>query len=356
MALEKLLRTGRILFEQKYLQGSKQLFHTLFKTEDMDTSTTVLLDEFTDSPVAVPYRDKNNQAHLREYIPGSGTLYEPPIADEQTPVDEVLRDQTVEGIESTAGFNAAQMRKVDKILNTQTTDHMMTKNKQAIDEYRTGIFYAKGITAKDIGKNETFSRDVANDLTANFSTVSIDDALAAGNDQLNVQDCSQDNRFAILGKSWQKEFESDSNVIARMQANPVNELVMQQLMPAEWVGTQGLKWIATYRPVGSSVAIQLFSYNPGVKYTAYKGATAEAWIPDDEMIMGSFDSPSYRIYRGIDVVNETVSKILRVVGELVFDSYISASPVAEFFRSHTRHLFLMGNINHTLRSTGSNFS
>ena len=103
-------------------------------------------------------------------------------------------------------------------------------------------------------------------------------------------------------------------------------------------------------------ALTDFSYNPGVKYTAYKGATATPWIPDDEMIMGSFDSPSYRIYRGIDVVNETVSKIIRTVGELVFDTYISASPVAEFFRSHTRHLFLMGNINHTLRSTGSNFN
>jgi hypothetical protein len=355
MALETLLRTGRILFEQKYFQKSKQLFHLLFKTEDMDDTTTVLLDEFTDSPVAVPYRDKNNQAHLREYIPGSGTLYEPPIADEQTPVDEKLRDQAVEGSEATAGFNDAQMRKVDKIINTQTTDHMMTKNKQAIDEYRDGVFYAKGITSNDIGKNEVFARDVANDLTADFSSVTIDQALAAGNDQLNDQDCSQDNRFAIMGKSFQKEFETDTNVIARMQANPVNELVMQKLSPSEWAGTQGLKWFATYRPAGSSVDVQLFSYNPGIQYKAYKGATAEPWIPDDEMIMGSFDSPSYRIYRGIDVVNETVSKILRVVGELVFDSYISASPVAEFFRSHTRHLFLMGNINHTLRSTGSNF-
>lgn len=356
MSLETLLRSGRILFEQKYLQGTKQLYHTLFSIPDEDESTTVLLDEFIDEPVAVPYRDKNNQAHLREYIPGSGVLYEPPIADEQTPIDEVLRDEAVEGAESTAGFNQAQMRKVDKILNTQTTDHKVTKIKQAIDVYRDGIFYAKGITGNDIGKNEPFTRDAGNDLTADFSAVSIDDALAAGNDQLNDQSCSQDNRFCIMGKSWQKEFESDSGVQTRMQANTANILVMQQMNPPEWMGTQGLKWFGTYRPEGSSVEINLFSYNPSLKYVAYKGAAAAPWIPDDEMIMGSFDSPSYRIHRGIDVVNETVSKIVRVVGELVFDSYISASPVAEFFRSHTRHLFLMGNINHTLRSTGSNFS
>ena len=355
MALEQLLRTGRILFEQKFLQGPKQLYHLLFKFEDMDDTTTVLLDEFIDEPVAVPYRDKNNQAHLREYLPGSGTLYEPPIADEETPVDEVLRDQAVEGVEATTGFNTAQMRKVDKIMNTQTTDHKVTKIKQAIDVYRDGVFYAKGITAADIGKNETFARDVGNDLTADFAVVSIDDALAAGNDQLNDQDCPQDNRFAIVGKSWQKEYEGDSGVQTKMQANTANVLVMQNMNPPEWMGTQGLKWLGDYRPEGSSVMISMFSFNPGLKYVAYKGATAAPWIPDDEMIMGSFDSSSYRIFRGIDVVNAAM-KILRVVGELVFDTYISASPVAEFFRSHTRHLFLMGNINHTLRSTGSNFS
>jgi hypothetical protein len=248
------------------------------------------------------------------------------------------------------------MRKVNKIINTQTTDHKMLKNKQAIDVYRDGIFYAKGITANDIGKNETFSRDVGNDLTADFSSVTIDDALAAGNHQLDDQDCSQDNRFAIVGKSWQKEFESDSTVQAKIQANASNILLIQKMSPPEWEGTQGLKWFATYRPEGSSVDINLFSYNPGIKYKAYKGATAVRWIPDDEMIMGSFDSPAYRIYRGIDVINDLANKIVRVVGELVFDTYISKSPVAEFFRSHTRHLFLMGNINHTLRSTGSNFS
>ena len=275
MSLETLLRSGRILFEQKYLQGSKQLFHTLFKMEDADTSATVLLDEFIDEPIAVAYRDKNNQAHLREYIPGSGTLYEPPIADEQTPVDEVLRDESVEGMESTAGFNAAQMRKTDKILNTHSTDHNMRKNKQAIDMYREGVFYAPGIGGNDIGKNEPFTRDVGNDLTADFSAVTIDDALAAGNDQLTDHDCSQDNRFCIMGKSWQKEWENDTNVQNRMQANTANVLVMQNMNPPEWMGTQGLKWLGEYRPAVSSVGINMFSYNPGVKYTAYNGASRQ---------------------------------------------------------------------------------
>ncbi len=356
MALETLLRTGRILFEQKYLQDKKQLFHTLFKTADKDTTTTVLIDEFIDEPVAVAYRDKNNEAHLREYTPGSGTLYEPPIADEQTPVDETLRDQAVEGVSSTSGFNTAQVRKTDKILNTHQTDHNMRKNKQAIDVYRDGVFYAPGIGGKDINKNETFTRDSGNDQTANFSLISIDDALAAANDQLNDQDCSQDNRFCVMGKSWHKEWETDSNVQARMRSNPENVLLAQNLNPPTWMSTQGLMFLGIYRPAGSSIAIRMFTYNPGIKYRSHTGATPERWIPDDEMIMGSFDSPSYRVYRGIDVVNETVSKIKRVVGELVFDSFISASPVAEIFRSHTRHLFLMGNINHTLRSTGSNFS
>lgn len=356
MAVETLLRTGRELYEQKYLMGSRQLFHTLFRQEDMGDGTTFLLDEFIDVPYAVAYRDENNQAHVRNYIPGSGTLLTPPRASEKTPIDEKLRDEAVEGVEATAGFATAQMRKVDKILGIHSSAHNMTKNKQAMDVLRTGTFLAKGIDAADIGKDEDYSRDAGNDITADFSAVSIDDALTAAMEVLNDQSCPRMGRFAILGKSWQAELENDSTVLTKMQANTANVLIRQNMNPPDWQGTEGLEWLGEYRPSGSSNAIQLFSYNPGVQYKASEGATAAPWIPDDEAVFGSFNSPTWRVYRGMDVVSDDGNGIERVSGELVFDTFISKEPVAEFYRSNTRHMFVYGNINHTVRSTGSNFS
>lgn len=354
MSVETILRTGRILYEEKYGKGPNQLFAALFRTPDSDTSANVLLDEYIESEYAVAYRDLNNQAHIRNYAPGSGTLYEVPIASEKTLVGEELRDAAVEGLEVTTGFDAAQMRKIDKIIGAHSLAHIMTKNKQAIDVLRTGIFYAKGINATDIGKNENFARDVLNDITANFSTVSVDAALTAINTRLDATGCPTDGRAVLLGSSWRTKIESDSTVLTKMQANTSNVVAEFMMNPPMWNGVEGLSWIGRYRPSGSLTALDLFGYNPGFLYKASKGASGEAWIPADEAVAFSFMSPTWRIYRGIDIKNGNT--IDRAVGETVFDSFVSDDPVGEFFRSATRHLFLYGNINHTLRSTGSNFT
>lgn len=356
MSVETLLRTGRSLFEQKYLNGPNQIYKALFRNEDMDDSATFLLDEFIDAPYAVAYRDKNNQAHVRNYEPGSGTLYEPPIASEKTPIDEKLRDQAVEGVEATSGFSTAQMRKTDKIIGIHTTAHNMTKNKQAIDVLRTGIFYAKGIGATDIGKNENFARIAGNDITADFSAVSIDDALKAGIAQLRSQGCPLSNMAVILGADWQAELEKDTTVLTKMQANTSNVVVELSGNPGPWQGVEGLYWIGRYRPAGAVASLDILSYSPGVQYKEDSAAAGVDFMPSTEMVMFSFDSPTFRVFRGVDIVGETGNDIQRVSGELVMDSYISGDPPAEFLRSTTRHMFVYGNINHTLRSTGSNFN
>lgn len=353
MGIDTLLRTGKILYEKKYLKGSKQLFQAIFKNEDSDTSASVLLDEYIESEYAVAYRDKDNQAHLRNYSPGSGTLYEVPVASEKTVIDEALRDEAVEGVGVTAGFGTAQMRKTDKIIGGHDLAHKMTKNKQAIDMLRTGVFYAKGINATDIGKNEDFARDAGNELTANFSSVSIDVALTAINAQLDAQGCPDGNRAVILGQSWRTELQTDTSVLTKMQANTANVLVEQTINPPIWNGIEGLRWIGRYLPAGSLSPLDLFGYNPGFPYKEKRGATGEPWIPANEAVAWSFDSPTWRVYRGVDVVNN--GSIERAVGEVVFDDFVSNDPVAENLRSTTRHIFLFGNINHTVRSTGSNF-
>jgi hypothetical protein len=355
MALELLLRTSKLFYEKKFLQESGQIFKFLFPTVDIDDTSTVLLDEFTDSPYAVAYRGKDNQAHLRPYQAGSGTLFEPPRASEYTPIDEKLRDQSVEGTRDNASFNEAQMRKTNKILNNHATGHTMTKNKQAIDMILDGAFYAKGITAADLGLDEVYARDVANNLTYDFTAggATIDEAMTEVLDQIESKGCPMMEVNFLVGKNWQVAFESDSNVLVKMQANAANVLVQQNLKPPVWAGVQGLKLLGIYRPVGSSTAVNIFTYNPGTPYIAYKGATAAPWIGDDVMCAWSGVSPAYTVYRGIDVVASNGNKIDRVSGEIAFDSWIEQNPPSENLRSSTRHLFLRGDINHTAKSTGT---
>ena len=56
--------------------------------------------------------------------------------------------------------------------------------------------------------------------------------------------------------------------------------------------------------------------------------------------------------RGIDALNDSGGKI-RVSGEVVFDTYVSFDPVAEFLRSQARIAFIPGNVDRTGRSTGT---
>ena len=352
MALNTLLRTSSILYEEKHMQDNNQLFKWLFRNEDTALSASFLLDEFIQSDYAIAYRDDNNQAHIRPYQAGSGVLYEVPRASEKTPVDEALRDVTPEGTESTVGFNVAQMRKVDKILSMHQSAHNMTKNKQALDVLRTGVFYAKGITAKDIGKNENFARNASNELTADFSSVTIDEALTAINTRLDATGCPKAGRAVILGQSWQNELQKDSAVLTKMQANAANVMIEQLSNPVELA--EGLYRLGRYTPAGSLSPLDLYAYSPNELYVPYKGAAGEAWMPATEIVGFSTVSKTWRIYRGMDVVSN--NSINRVTGELVFDSYVEKDPVAEMYRSNTRHMFIYGNIDHTVRSTGSNFS
>ncbi len=355
MALETLLRTSKLFYEKKFLQDKNQLFRFLFPKIDIDSSTTVLMEEFTDSPCAIAYQGKGNQATLRTVGAGSGTLYEPPTASEFTPIDEKLRDESVEGVREGASFNEAQLRKTSKILNNHKTGHVMTKNFQALKMILDGVFYAKGVNAADINLDEDFARDPANNRTYDFTAggANIDEAMCDVLDQLEDQGTPMIDINFLVGRNWQKAFESDSNVQSRMAANSSNVLVMQNINPAIKAGVQGLKLLGVYRPVGSSTAVNILTYNPGTPYVAYKGATPTKWIDDDVMCAWSGVSERHTVYRGIDVVSSNGNSIKRVTGEIAFDSWIESNPPSENLRSNTRHLFLSSDINHTAKSTGT---
>ena len=354
MGLNTLIRTSKAFYEEVFFKGPKQLFEALFRKEDSTNEAAFLLDDYIQEPYAIAYRDKNNQAHIRNYNAGSGTLLEPPIASEKTIIDEELFDQITSGQEETAGFEANQMAKTERIVGDHDAGHKMTKNKQAIDVIKEGIFIAKGIDGDDLDLDENYSRAAGNSLVYDFTAggATVDEALANICKQLDAQGTPKSGRALLLGQDWQGAIESDSAVLEKMKANTANVLISQNLNPPEWDGVEGLEFLGEYRPSKCSSSFTLLTYNPGVQYKASVGATAEPWIPDVEVAAFSFADQTWRIYRGVSVTDDS-KNVVRVNGEVIFDSFTTNDPVAENLRSTTRHMFVYGNINHTAKSTGT---
>ena len=145
MGIETITRAAKKFYEELYLQQTeKQLFYTMFDVLDESTTAGFLLDSLTGSPYAVTYRNKDGQSHVRQYSPGSGQLIEPPIASEKTPLSEELLDKVVAGVDATAGFGSNEAALVNQIVRQHVSAMNMTKNKQALDVLKNGVFYAKG--------------------------------------------------------------------------------------------------------------------------------------------------------------------------------------------------------------------
>lgn len=355
--LDQFLRTSKRLYEEikNELKAGKQgIDKFLFPIEDMSTSANFTLDRYVITPYGIVYRHPDEQAHVRPYQPGTGTIYEVPRASEKTPISEQLRDSVVAGIESTADFNQHHVKMLADIIRDHTVGHEITRWKRAIDVIRTGIFYALGIDGESIGLDVNFSRNAAQDITYDFtaSGATIDKAFAAIYARGDAYGMSKDGRVVILGSDWLGEFQGDAGVLDKIMANNQNIIVQQNMTPPELQNTQGLYLIGQYLPEGCVSPLWICSFSPDNQYVGYKGATAADFLPSDEALLISLNSPRYRVYRGVDALDGS-GNIQRVVGELVFDNYVEKDPPTEFFRSQTRNIFVPADINKTVRSTGT---
>jgi hypothetical protein len=327
----------------------------LFSFPDESLDSDVRLDRKIQSPYAVVYRDKDNQSRVRKFEAGEGQVYSVPRASEKTPVGEDLKDSLMYGMEGNVRYQANFQKMVRDITLDHVSGHNMLKWKQALDVIRTGIFEAGGMGGNDIGLDIDYSRAAGNSITADFSAVNFDDALAAMHDVLDAQGASKQNRILIAGASWIKEFSQDSNVRAFLDANNENTLLMQQMQAQQLNRTTGLFALARYRTPSKPSATWICEFNPDTSWVAYEGATAAPFVPDDEAMMCVLGARRWKVIRGVDTAVGG-DRTQRVSGDIVFDAYHENDPPVDFMRSQSRHLYLPANINHTVRSTGSNFN
>ena len=356
-SLDQFIRTIKVFYEQKMsmLEGGKQgIDQLLFGIDDMDESANFAIDSLVRNPYGVSFRKRGEQSHVRPYSPGTGNIYEIPRASEKTPITEYLRDSVVAGIESTSGWATHNGRLIKQIVDEHVAAHTATRWKLAIDTIRTGAYSPLGIGGEDIGIEIDFSRDATCDTTYDFTATgsSIDFALKKMYDVYRTQGGNIGNLCVIMGSRWQQELEQDSDVIEKMQANVANQVLSLNMMPPELQNTQDLYVIGRYRPSGVSAPIWILSYVPQNQYVAYNGATAADFIPETECLMFGLGAQRYRVFRGVDALNDN-GTVTRAVGEVVFDSYTEKDPIAEFVRSQTRVAYIPGNADHTIRSTGS---
>lgn len=350
-------RTSKVLYERisNTLRAGRQgIDKLIFSIPDMDTSAEFAIDSLIVSPWGVSFRNAGEQSAVREYKPGTGKILEVPRTSEKTPITEGLRDSVIAGIEETSSQSMHQVKLLNDILKQHESAHYQTKCKLAIDVIRTGIFSPLGLGGNSLGLEYNYGRESSQNKTYDFTAAGadIDTALGELYDAYRLLGANPSNIVAILGDQWLKEFEEDTSVLAKMQNNPLNLTVESRMVPPELMNTQDLYLVGRYRIPGKATPIWICTYSPEDKYTGYKGATATAFFPTDEAVMFGLGAQRYRVFRGVDVLDDA-GKAQRVVGDLVFDSYTTEDPVQTWLRSSTRYQYVPGNINHTARSTGT---
>lgn len=357
IALETFTRTSKV-FEREIVNENvtgRGIDDFLFPNVNADAdSDNFAIDSLIKTVHGISFRKKDEQSVLRPFENGTGMVYEVPLASEKTPISERLRGAVIAGQEVFASLSQREQAIYKETIAFHTVAYAQTRWKLALDTVRTGVFSPMGINGNDIGLSIDFGRDASLSLSYNFTATgaTFDAALSQLLEAYYAQNGYGDDLYLIAGRKWLAEFYKDTGVKAKMEKNLSNVLVTSGLSPVGLDGVYGLKVQANYLVDGQTNPLAICSYRPQGLFAAYKGATPEAFVPDEEAILISTGSTRYKVLRGVDVFNDAKQPV-RAVGDVVFDTYTEDDPIRTFLRSHARFAFVPGNINHTARIRGT---
>ena len=338
----------------KVVEGERQnqLYETLFPDEDNIDQAGVQIDEYTEQPESMRVVEQGEGAIPVSYDVASGEIFVPLESSEMRGIDQKLMDSVQGGEEPTASAKRQVANYTKRMLfgpNGFYNRSKMQKNKAAIDLLRTGQFTRTN--KNGVSKSLNYNRPASLDLTPDFSTDSFDDACNEALEALQEQGCPTNNIGVILGKSWMKEFKTDTEVKDRLQ---IYNGAFQNLIPETFKNTEGLKIIGRYTPNESLIDCVIMGFQPQYLHRLNGGA-GEPFIPDDEAVFFSMDSMNTRVNCGVDVANRKTGKIERLTGsDIVITDSLQDNPPVQWIIARNRYLFIL-NVRHTARSTGSNF-
>lgn len=335
-------------------QGKKQLWQFLFPEEDIDTASDFLLDQLITNTYGVSYRTRDMQSNVREYQAGKGTVITPPRASEKTPVTEKLRDAVVAGMNGNDGATEQASRLMDNIAKQHISAFNMTKNRQALDVFVEGEFFARGTDGVDLDLDIDFGRSGSVEKTYDFTAVgaTFSDAVSEVQAALLSAGSSVANMFAIIGSSWREKYAADTALRDWQKANQAQMLYDMQNVPAEFSNVEGLTVLGRAHIEGLIQPVWILDYTPGTLYRDKKGEAGEAFIAATKAIFGSLGDMRYSVKRGVDALDGS-GKAIRSVGDIVFDEFTEKDPVATWIRGQSRHCFVPGDVNTTAVSVGT---
>lgn len=349
------IKTFYELIYNNLLPGTIGIDDFLFPVKDIDPeSSNFALDTLVKEVHGVVFRKRGEQSVVRPYEPGVGNIYEVPRTSEKTPIDERLRDAVIAGGEETESMSSRQARLLSQIIMQHTVAHATTRWKLAIDVIRTGKFSPYGLDGNDIGLEIDLQRDASLDDTYDFTVTgaNINEALSNLYSAYRAMNGAGDELCVIMGDNYAAMFETNDDVIEYRKANDSNLLVISNLVPEVFNKTHGLRLISRYRVPGVVDPMYILMYKPQGRFVQYAGATAQDFMPANEMIMFSLSSTRYKVLRGVDVLGLD-GRSTRAAGDVVFDEYTDKDPIVTYIRSQARYALIPAVINHTARQIGT---
>lgn len=354
--MDLVTRGAKLFYKEKHLTSDNGvgIETLLFSTPDESTAAKVRIDKLITSPHGLTYRNSSNGSVIRQFEAGTTELIPVPQASEKVGIDEELEDQVAAGMEATDDQMDNIAENIENIVDGLDEAGAMTRAYQAITTKRTGVFPAKGVKGSDLGLDYDHGRDGAQDIVYDFTAggASVSEALSDISARLDALGTPTTDRYCFLGTNWRTQFSSDSGILEIMKANAANVIISQQLFNTQFGNVIGVTVLAQFKPIAATVGMWILSYDPGVPYIAYKGATPAPFFPADNAFAGSFSDRTYNVKRGVLAFDENRKKI-RAFGDMVIDSFTKDDPIVTWVRGQVRHLYLQANIDHTVESTGT---
>jgi len=355
MSLEIYTRAAKRAYKERHLQDTgSQFFNRIFGIEDRDTTANFLVDKLISTPYATSYTDRDGESHVRKFDPGTGYLYEVPISKEKTPVSGRLRDSIQVGSDASSGFGENEIKLTEDIVMQHVEAINMMKNWQAMQVFVDGKFYAYGPTGDTIGLDINFRRAAGNsttyDFTAGAATVAA--ALQTAGALMDASGTPHSNRCVLMGQNWLNEYATDSDIADQQQNNPSAVIAAANMTPPQLLGIDGLYVVGQYRPPQSVSPFWILSYAPSVPYKATESGSAGNYIGDNDAVFFSLDDRRWKVTRGVDAFDDNGS-VIRVASDIVFDTFNENDPIVKNLRSQSRQLFVPGNVDHTVKITGT---
>ncbi len=343
------LTTALGFFYEEKLPMLRAFIDLFFPRLFVTPQRQIQVDRFTRGRSRAFYRPKDGASRTLAFTAGRGIMYEPPYIGLKTDVSEDLAGGVTIGSAANAPQNNQLTKKYAMIQDQQANDVMTEIVLQAMDVLRAGKFTAVTGSGQPVGDFD-FQRDASLSFSYDVGVKGGFKWLSELWDALKLFRMPSQNIICLAGTSFIDAMEGDPD--------------FQKYVDGKWYmttdglqagrpfkGSDIIQIIVIIKIPGTSKKVTLISFDE----TYDDAGTEKPFIPDDEAVMTTLNTPRTSAYAGIFIANEANGTGLTAVGEMVSDRFVSKDPDQLVLRTQSSPLLIPGNVNHIARVIGTNF-